>query len=60
MVSATKAILITGGSRGIGRAVAILAGQRGWSVGVNYAGNEKAAQDTAQAVQKAGGRAIAI
>ncbi len=56
----TKHILITGGSRGIGRAVALMAGQRGWSVGVNYAGNQKAALETVQAVQKAGGRGIAI
>lgn len=56
----TKHILITGGSRGIGRAVAIMAGRRGWSVGVNYAGNEKAALETVQAIQKAGGRGIAI
>jgi NAD(P)-dependent dehydrogenase (short-subunit alcohol dehydrogenase family) len=55
-----KHILITGGSRGIGRACAIMAGQRGWSVGVNYAGNEKAALESVQAVQKAGGHAIAI
>lgn len=62
MVSQTgaKHILITGGSRGIGRAIAIMAGRRGWSVGVNYAGNEKAALETVQAVQKAGGRGIAI
>jgi NAD(P)-dependent dehydrogenase (short-subunit alcohol dehydrogenase family) len=62
MVSQTgaKHILITGGSRGIGRACAIMAGRRGWSVGVNYAGNEKAALETVQAVQKAGGRGIAI
>lgn len=55
-----KTILITGGSRGIGRATAIMAGQRGWSVGVNYAGNEQVAQDTVQAVQAAGGKAVAI
>lgn len=55
-----KTILITGGSRGIGRATAIMAGHRGWSVGVNYAGNEHAAQDTVQAVQAAGGKAVAI
>ena len=53
-------ILITGGSRGIGRATAILAGKRGWSVGVNYAGNAKAAADTVAAVKAAGGKAIAI
>ena len=53
----SRTILITGASRGIGRAAAILAGQRGWSVGVNYAGNERAAAETVAAV---GGRAIAI
>ena len=31
-----KTILVTGGSRGIGRATCLLAAQRGWSVGVNY------------------------
>lgn len=56
----TKHILITGGSRGIGRACAIRAGQRGWSVGVNYAGNAAAAEDTVKAVQAAGGQALAI
>ncbi|MFN3399712.1 MAG: SDR family oxidoreductase [Ferrovibrio sp.] len=55
-----KHILITGGSRGIGRACAIMAGQRGWSVGVNYAGNETAALETVRAVQQAGGHGIAI
>lgn len=56
----SRTILITGASRGIGRAVAIQCGKRGWSVGVNYAGNEKAAADTVAAVEKAGGKAIAI
>jgi len=55
-----KSILITGGSRGIGRAAAILCGARGWSVGVNYAGNAEAAEATAEAVREAGGQAIAI
>lgn len=55
-----KSILVTGGSRGIGRAVAILAAARGWSVGINYAGNEQAARETVKAVQAAGGKAIAI
>ena len=32
----SKTILVTGGSRGIGRAACLLAAQRGWSVGVNY------------------------
>jgi NAD(P)-dependent dehydrogenase (short-subunit alcohol dehydrogenase family) len=55
-----KSILITGGSRGIGRAAAILCGARGWSVGVNYAGNAQAAEATAAAVRQAGGPAITI
>jgi NAD(P)-dependent dehydrogenase (short-subunit alcohol dehydrogenase family) len=56
----SKVILITGGSRGIGRATAVLAGQRGWWVGVNYVGNEQAADETVAAVEAAGGRAVAI
>ncbi|MCO4318699.1 SDR family oxidoreductase [Phyllobacterium sp. 21LDTY02-6] len=56
----TRTILITGGSRGIGRSAAILAGQRGWSVGVNYIGNKQAADEVVKAVADAGGKAIAI
>jgi NAD(P)-dependent dehydrogenase (short-subunit alcohol dehydrogenase family) len=56
----TKTILITGGSRGIGAATARLAGKRGWSVGVNYAGNADAAATTVRAVEAAGGKAVAI
>jgi NAD(P)-dependent dehydrogenase (short-subunit alcohol dehydrogenase family) len=56
----TKAVLITGGSRGIGRATARLLGARGWFVGVNYARNLAAAQDTVAEVERAGGRALAI
>lgn len=55
-----KTILITGASRGIGRAAAILCGEQGWSVGVNFISNEKAADETADAVRKAGGQAITI
>ncbi|WP_175944260.1 SDR family oxidoreductase [Caballeronia sp. BCC1704] len=56
----SKVILITGASRGIGRSAAILAGARGWSVGVNYASNAQAAEETVAAVRAAGGKAIAI
>jgi NAD(P)-dependent dehydrogenase (short-subunit alcohol dehydrogenase family) len=56
----SKVILITGASRGIGRSAAVLAGARGWAVGVNYASNADAADETVSAVRKAGGRAIAI
>ncbi|KAI7220958.1 hypothetical protein KC333_g2026 [Hortaea werneckii] len=53
-------VLITGASRGIGRAAARLAGVRGWNVGVNYANNAEAAEATVRDVQQAGGRAVAI
>lgn len=56
----TKTIVITGASRGIGAAAARLCGRRGWSVVVNYVGNEKAAKDTADAVVAAGGKAIVV
>jgi NAD(P)-dependent dehydrogenase (short-subunit alcohol dehydrogenase family) len=56
----SKVILITGGSRGIGRSTALLAGARGWSVGVNYVGNRAAADRTVADVIAAGGRAVAI
>lgn len=55
-----KNILITGGSRGIGREAAILCGERGWSVGINYVGNQEAAEETAEQVRRAGGKAVAI
>jgi NAD(P)-dependent dehydrogenase (short-subunit alcohol dehydrogenase family) len=55
-----KAILITGASRGIGRATAILCGARGWSVAINYQSNEDAAEQTALAVRQAGGKAITV
>jgi len=56
----TETVLITGASRGIGRAVALLCGARGWSVGVNYTRNEAAARDVVAAVEQAGGAAIAV
>ena len=53
-------ILVTGGSRGIGRATAILAGSRGWSVGVNYVRDASAADATVVEVEKAGGKATKL
>jgi NAD(P)-dependent dehydrogenase (short-subunit alcohol dehydrogenase family) len=55
-----KRILITGASRGIGRATALLAGRRGWSVGVNYVSNRPAADEVVAAVKDGGGRAVAL
>lgn len=55
-----KTILVTGASRGIGRATAVLAGERGWNVGVNFLSDKNAALETAEAVQKAGGKAVLV
>ncbi len=56
----SKSILITGASRGIGRATAILAGMNGWSVGVNYRSGLAEAEETAAAVKAAGGSAYIV
>jgi NAD(P)-dependent dehydrogenase (short-subunit alcohol dehydrogenase family) len=53
-------VLITGASRGIGRATALLCGKSGWAVAVNYVRDERAANDTAEAVRATGSRAITI
>lgn len=50
-------LLITGGSRGIGAAVARLAASRGYDLAINYAGNKAAAEATAQACRAAGAKA---
>ena len=52
-----KNALVTGGSRGIGRAVSIALASEGDNVISNYVSNEKAAQETAEAVVAAGGTA---
>jgi NAD(P)-dependent dehydrogenase (short-subunit alcohol dehydrogenase family) len=55
-----KSILITGASRGIGRAAALIAAKRSWSVGVNYVGNRAAADEVVAAVKSGGGKAVAL
>jgi NAD(P)-dependent dehydrogenase (short-subunit alcohol dehydrogenase family) len=49
-----KTILITGGSRGIGRATALLCAVRGWNVAINYASDADAAAETLAGVEAAG------
>jgi len=56
----TKTILITGGSRGIGRATALLCGARGWNVAINFANDAEAANSAVAAVEQAGGIAFAV
>lgn len=55
-----KVAIITGGGRGIGRAIAIGLGRAGASVVVNYATNHAAAAATVAAIEAAGGKAKAI
>jgi len=52
-----KVALVTGASRGIGRAIAVALGARGARVVVSYAAREDAARDTAARVEAAGGQA---
>jgi NAD(P)-dependent dehydrogenase (short-subunit alcohol dehydrogenase family) len=55
-----KTILITGGSRGIGRATAFKCARQGWSVALNYVSNQSAAEEAAREVRAAGGHAITV
>lgn len=56
----TLNVLVTGASRGIGKATAILAGARGWNVGVNYLNNAKFADEIVATIQSSGGQAVSL
>jgi len=55
-----QVLLVTGGSRGIGAATAVLAAARGYAVAVNYVAHEDAAQKLVRRIQAAGGEALAL
>ena len=53
-------VLVTGGSRGIGAASALLAARRGYAVAVNYSANALAADEVVRQIRANGGTAIAV
>ncbi len=53
-------MLVTGGSRGIGAATALIAAARGWRVALSYQSNAAAADAVVQTIRAAGGTAIAV
>src|SRR5579863_5678187 len=55
-----KTALVTGGSRGIGRACCIRLARAGANVAINFVSNEQAAVETARLVKAAGGTALAV
>ena len=55
-----KVVIITGGSRGIGRAAALAVAARGFRVVVGYASNKQAADEVVAAIEGKNGKAIAV
>lgn len=53
-------VVITGGSRGIGRATALAAAKRGWRVAIGYASNKAAADEVVATIEAANGSALAV
>lgn len=60
MTSSRRSALVTGGSRGVGRAVAVTLARQGWDVVFSYASNAQAARETVSQVERVGGKAVAI
>jgi NAD(P)-dependent dehydrogenase (short-subunit alcohol dehydrogenase family) len=56
----SKIVIITGASRGIGAATALLAAERGYAVAVNYLNNKNAADELVQKIHQRGKRAVAV
>ena len=56
----SKVVIITGGSRGIGAATALLAAKQGYAVAVNYTANSLAADEVVRQIRAKGGTAITV
>ncbi|WP_382325837.1 SDR family oxidoreductase [Hydrogenophaga sp. UC242_50] len=55
-----RALLVTGGGRGIGAATAGLAARQGWAVAVNYTANSLSADEVVRAIRAEGGTAMSV
>ena len=55
-----QVLLVTGASRGIGAATAVLAARKGYAVAINYTANAAAAEAVAREIREAGGQAITV
>lgn len=60
MENIEKTALVTGASRGIGRAIALALAARGFAVALNYAGSHDAAEAVKKEIKEAGGKAFTI
>ena len=60
MLLTDKTAVVTGGSRGIGRAIAVALAAEGAKVAVIYAGNAAAAEETLSLIKEQGGEAVAM
>jgi 3-oxoacyl-[acyl-carrier protein] reductase len=56
----SKRVLVSGGSRGIGRAIAIVLSAQGYQVAINYLRNHEAATETLGTIEAAGGSAYLL
>jgi NAD(P)-dependent dehydrogenase (short-subunit alcohol dehydrogenase family) len=55
-----RVALVTGASRGIGRAIALGLAGRGWAIVVNYRSNAEAASETTHLIAEAGGQGVTV
>ena len=56
----TKTVIVTGGSRGIGRAIATTFSKKNYNVVINYAGNDAAAKETEESCRQAGAEDVLL